>query len=355
MTLGLNDENTAIQSARNEPSEAQVEQPAIWTTNMEPDDNEQENGFSLLEFQTTVDVENNLLNSKQSDRQLIDPIVSSQEPIISDSVTELRIRSPILRTMSEDTVYFDAANEWDSEISIPTTAIESDYNSNISSNIPQQRIIEERLSLFNQKAFIPNQLEYIHADLRKQDIVLVMPSGPARDMCYLLPLTLQKHSHLITIVLVTSYASLQEKDANLSFNSDYIQSAFVSRLRVSRRGWMPSLQFRQAILDTAVVPKSMVYLLSFDDFHKCKSSIKQMHQCNRLARIVLEDAHCFSQWGTEFHFGYLKIAEKLRSMYPNTPITALTAISNERVLADIMNSLQLPEGSTRVFKRSILL
>ncbi|EPB88888.1 hypothetical protein HMPREF1544_04278 [Mucor circinelloides 1006PhL] len=336
MTLGLNDENTAIQSARNDPSEAQVEQPAIWTTNMEPDDNEQENGSSLLEFQTTVDVENNLLNSKQSDRQLIDPIVSSQEPIISDSVTELRIRSPILRTMSEDTVYFDAANEWDSEISIPTTAIESDYNSNISSNIPQQRIIEERLSLFNQKAFIPNQLEYIHADLRKQDIVLVMPSGPARDMCYLLPLTLQKHSHLITIVLVTSYASLQEKDANLSFNSDYIQSAF-------------------AILDTAVVPKSMVYLLSFDDFHKCKSSIKQMHQCNRLARIVLEDAHCFSQWGTEFHFGYLKIAEKLRSMYPNTPITALTAISNERVLADIMNSLQLPEGSTRVFKRSILL
>jgi len=89
MTLGLNDENTAIQSARNDPSEAQVEQPAIWTTNMEPDDNEQENGSSLLEFQTTVDVENNLLNSKQSDRQLIDPIVSSQEPIISDSVTEV--------------------------------------------------------------------------------------------------------------------------------------------------------------------------------------------------------------------------------------------------------------------------
>lgn len=89
MTLGLNGENKAIQSAPNEPSEAQVEQPAIWTTNMEPDDNEQENGSSLLEFQTTVDVENNLLNSKQSDRQLIDPIVSSQEPIVSDSVTEV--------------------------------------------------------------------------------------------------------------------------------------------------------------------------------------------------------------------------------------------------------------------------
>lgn len=89
MTLGSNDENKAMQSARNKPSEAQVEQPAIWTTNMEPDDNEQENGSSLLEFQPTIDVENNLQNSKQSDGQLIDPSVSSQEPIISDSVTEV--------------------------------------------------------------------------------------------------------------------------------------------------------------------------------------------------------------------------------------------------------------------------
>lgn len=253
-------------------------------------------------------------------------------------------------------MYFDATNEWESEISALATITESEHNnSNIPSHIPQQQTIEERLSLFNQKTFIPNQLESIHADLNKQDILLVMPSGPARDMCYLLPPTLQTPSHLMTVVIVASYASLQEKEANPAFNSDHIQSAFVTRFRVSKKHWMPLLQFRQAILNTTTVRKSMVFLLTFDDFSKCKLIVQQLHQCNRLARIVLEDAHCFSQWGTDFHFGYLKIAEKLRDMCPNTPITALTAISNERVLADIMNSVQMPESTTRVFKRSILL
>lgn len=251
-------------------------------------------------------------------------------------------------------MYFDATNEWESEIGVPATIPESECNSNISSHIPQQQMIEEQLALFNQKIFIPNQLESIHADLKKQDILLVMPSGPARDVCYLLPPALQTPPHLITVVIVASYASLQEKEANPSFNSDFMQSAFVTRFKVSKKHWMPLMEFRQAILNTTV-RKPMVFLLTFDDFSKCKLIIQQLHQCNRLARIVLEDAHCFSQWGTDFHFGYLKIAEKLRDMYPNTPITALTAISNERVLADIMNSVQMPESTTRVFKRSILL
>ncbi|GAN09853.1 hypothetical protein MAM1_0298d09386 [Mucor ambiguus] len=354
-----NGSNRVIPTALHEPnkptpSDAKAEQPAIWTTNMETDNEEQENISLLFKVhQKFIDTNNSLESSKPSDEQLIDLNASSQEPTMTDSVAELRIRSPILRTMSEDTVYFDASNDWESEISVAATAIESDYTS-ISSDISQQQMIESRLALFNQKEFLPNQLESIYADFKRQDILLVMPCGPARDMCYLLPSTLQKSSHLITIVIVTSYASLQEKDANPSYNSDHVQSAFVSRFKVSKRHWIPSSQFQQAILDTTI-PKPMTLLLTFGDFSKCKSVIQHLHQCNRLARIVLEDAHCFSQWGTDFHFGYLKIAAKLKDMYPNTPITALTAISNERVLADIMNSLHMPESTTRVLKRSILL
>ncbi|KAL9544238.1 hypothetical protein MBANPS3_007725 [Mucor bainieri] len=363
MIIDAKDGNRVIlPTVSHEPSkpthvDENVEQHAIWTTNMETDSEEQENSALLPEAgQAAIGASSYVGCSKPSDEQLIDLSASSQEPLMSNSVAELRIRSPLLRTMSEDTMYFDAANDWESEISAPATAIDTDYSSNISSHsIPQQRTIEERLLLFNQKTFIPNQLESIYADLKKQDILLVMPSGPARDMCYLLPSTLvQTPSHLITIVIATSYASLLEKDTNPTYNSDHVKSAFVSRFQVTREHWIPLSQFQQAILDTTT-HKSMIFLLAFEDFSKCKAAIQHLHQCNRLARIVLEDAHCFSQWGTDFHFGYLKIAEKLRGMCPNTPITALTAISNERVLADIMNNLQMPESTTRVFKRSILL
>ncbi|KAL0143714.1 hypothetical protein V8B55DRAFT_1479966 [Mucor lusitanicus] len=361
MIIGSSDANRVIPAYTHEDSrptcnDAKAEQPAVWTTNMETDHERQEKRSSWLKSQTAIDTDNDIEGSKQSDEPLICLHASSQEPMMNNLVAELQIRSPILRTMSEGTVYFDAANDWESEISAPATVIETDHNSSISSHIPQQQMIEERLPLFNQKAFIPNQLESIYADLNKQDILLVMPSGPARDMCYLLPSTLQKpSSHLITIVIVASYASLQEKDANPSYNSDHVQSAFVSRFRVSKRHWISPSRFRRTILDTTLLRKSTIFLLTFDGFSRYRSEIQHLHQCNRLARIVLEDAHCFSQWGTDFHFGYLKIAEKLRGMYANTPITALTAISNERVLADIMNSLHMPESTTRVFKRSILL
>lgn len=262
--------------------------------------------------------------------------------------------------MSEDTVYFDASNDWESEISFPMS-IESDNSSKASSSIvtiiPQHQLIEERLGLFNQKAFIANQLESIYADIKNQDILLIMPSGPARDMCYLLPLTLQQPANLITIVIVPSHGVLLEKNTNPFYNSQYIQASFITRLRGSRRNWLSSLKLGQTILGTQQRNdmKPTVYLMTFDDFTKCKTDLQQLYKDKRIARLILEDAHCLSQWGSDFHFGYLKLAEKLRRLFPDTPITALTAIPNERVHIDIMNNLQLQRTTTQVFKRSILL
>ncbi|KAK4515184.1 mitochondrial matrix iron-sulfur protein [Mucor velutinosus] len=89
-----NDNNKALPTARLEPSkptrdEASAEQFAIWTTNMETDNEEQESCSSLLKFQTTIDADSNLKSSKQSDKHLIDLNASNQKPIISDSVAEV--------------------------------------------------------------------------------------------------------------------------------------------------------------------------------------------------------------------------------------------------------------------------
>ncbi|MBI5541673.1 MAG: RecQ family ATP-dependent DNA helicase [Bacteroidia bacterium] len=54
--------------------------------------------------------------------------------------------------------------------------------------------------------------------------------------------------------------------------------------------------------------------------------------------LVVDEAHCISQWGYDFRPSYLKIAE-IRELIPKTPILALTATATPEVVEDIQNKL----------------
>jgi ATP-dependent DNA helicase RecQ len=65
--------------------------------------------------------------------------------------------------------------------------------------------------------------------------------------------------------------------------------------------------------------------------------------------ITVDEAHCISQWGYDFRPSYLKIAE-IRKMLPDTPVLALTATANARVINDIQDNLLF--SSRNVLKKS---
>lgn len=66
--------------------------------------------------------------------------------------------------------------------------------------------------------------------------------------------------------------------------------------------------------------------------------------------IVVDEAHCISQWGYDFRPSYLRIAE-LRKVHPSAPVLALTATATPQVAEDIMTRLAFRNGS-RKFKMS---
>ncbi|KAJ3596961.1 hypothetical protein NHX12_003361 [Muraenolepis orangiensis] len=85
------------------------------------------------------------------------------------------------------------------------------------------------------------------------------------------------------------------------------------------------------------------------------SALQNLFERGLLARFIIDEAHCVSQWGHDFRPDYKKLHE-LRQKFPGVPIMALTATATPRVQKDILNQLQMitPQLFTMSFNRTNL-
>lgn len=191
---------------------------------------------------------------------------------------------------------------------------------------------------FNKNSFRPFQREIIQAALDGYDVSVQAATSFGKSLCFQLPAVVD---HGITIV-VSPLLSLMMNQVEALRAADIDASSFNSST---------PLQERDRILDdlkTGHPRTRLLYvtpeLCATDRF---RDRLQIVYDQRELARIVIDEAHCISEWGHDFRKDFKRLSW-FRESFPEVPIMCLTATANDQVRHDILHTLCLDTEPDRL-------
>lgn len=174
-------------------------------------------------------------------------------------------------------------------------------------------------------SFKDSQEQIINAALEERDVLALLPTGGGKSICFQVPAMAMEG---ICIVVSPLIALIQNQVTNLK------------TLGIKAVGLTGSMRFEELSneLDNCVYGGYKFLYLSPErlDQELIQDRIQQMN----VNLLVIDEAHCISQWGHDFRPAYLKCSV-LRELHPTVPFMALTATATAKVAEDIVKTLDL--------------
>ncbi|XP_055550921.1 uncharacterized protein LOC129733251 [Wyeomyia smithii] len=177
---------------------------------------------------------------------------------------------------------------------------------------------------------------------RTRDVYVSMPTGSGKSLCFQLPGVMQDNK--VTIVFSPLLALIKDQLdtlAKLKIPANSINSKMSNKDRDRVLNDLKSI--RTDIRFLYITPEQA-------NTSTFKELMKMLVKHKKVAYVVVDEAHCVSEWGHDFRPDYLKLGA-LRSEYPSIPWIALTATASKKVVDDIFKNLRLKEPVAK-FKTS---
>ncbi len=180
-------------------------------------------------------------------------------------------------------------------------------------------------AVFHFPSFRANQEAVCRAAVEGHDLLLVMPTGSGKSLCYQLPAVARGGTALVISPLIALMEDQAAKLAALGLRVARIHSA------------MDRAALRQACVDYL---KGELQFLFIAPERLRVPGFPEMLAKRRLALIAIDEAHCISQWGHDFRPDYRMLGAHMQALRP-APVLALTATATAAVQADIVTQLGL--------------
>ena len=182
-------------------------------------------------------------------------------------------------------------------------------------------------SVFGHDKFRSFQEEAVDTILHQKDLLMILPTGGGKSLCYQLPSLMMPG---VTVVVSPLLALMHDQVMALKANG--IKAEMIS-----------SMQSHEEIdLIRYDLLKGELKLLYIAPERFSSPSFLELLKQVRLNFFVIDEAHCVSEWGHEFREDYRKL-HLLRENFPSISIAAFTATATPKVQVDISSALRLNE------------
>ena len=182
-------------------------------------------------------------------------------------------------------------------------------------------------STFGFPGFRANQEAVCRAATDGRDVLLVMPTGAGKSLCYQLPALARGGTALVVSPLI-------------ALMDDQAGKLMAAGLRVGRiHSGLSREDARQACRD--YLSGTLQFLFIAPERMRVPG-FPEMLARRKPSLIAIDEAHCISAWGHDFRPDYRTLGEHLPALRP-APIIALTATATPTVQKDIVTQLSLEQ------------
>ncbi|KAI9354113.1 P-loop containing nucleoside triphosphate hydrolase protein [Zopfochytrium polystomum] len=263
------------------------------------------------------------------------PVSSSEPPLVEEQAASSPASSSRRR---EDLVAVD-------RVPLSHGAVKADAAKSIAVGDPVMDVLK---NVFKLNSFRGDQEEIIRTALKGQNILVLMPTGGGKSLTYQLPALIDDGVTLVVSPLLAEPQNpfiLQENQVSILKNLKIPAEALNSSCTPSEKDRiykdLNSTKPRTKLL--YVTPELMAT-------PKFRQQLDTLSKRNKLARLVVDEAHCISEWGHDFRDDYRKLSY-FKTTYPHLPVLALTATATQTVQSDILNNLAI-SSSYKLFVSS---